>query len=135
MKTRYDLVHEGGYLFRHLFGIAADAKLLTRYRDANLLLKVSVEDGVTGSLMVMIERDLDVAAIEYILRLQNRGNPVSCKVAIATYLAEGDPRYNRIFQTRSSGIGKGIFMMLKIAFSIVTSLAKGKYLVWRYRLG
>lgn len=135
MNNQYDLLHEGSYLFRHLFKASPNAQLLTRYRKANLTLGLHKTDEVALNQAIMIDGNFDAVAIEYALRMRQRDNPLSRKMAILDYLAEVDCDHNSSFhQVKKGGLPMALAALFGVMVSTIYYLLKGRYLVWKYRL-
>lgn len=93
---------EVAYFHRRLFGAPVPQAVSDQYVLAHS--HVNPEAGAPRvNVSAIVERDLDVEAIEWYLRLRLGPNPLTRKLQILFYLVEVRPAYYRLFaETRPS---------------------------------
>jgi hypothetical protein len=87
-----ELIREGAYLSRRVFGVEPPPQLLERYVRANHTLlgegRTTESSPLAQALRHMVSARLDVEALEFALRLRQRSNLVTQKVHLLSYLIE-----------------------------------------------
>jgi len=132
IQSQEELIREGGFLFRKLFGDVAEAPLLPLYVAAHEALNLQVDPRFRRLLTVIIDHNLDALSIEYVLRLRVGENLLSTKIAILCYLAESSNTHWRRFWSESANVTACLFIIVRIFFEIPFRYLKGNILVRRY---
>lgn len=109
-------------------------EVIARYVNANQMYLSSINYQKINSIEQIINRQLDVEAIEYVFRIINRKNILTTKIQILFYLIEVRSQYFEYFfncrADRLRALASFTHSLLLAAFKFV----KGKYLIWKYDL-
>ena len=84
------------------------------------------------NLSLICRNKLDAESIEYATR--SRKTLLTKKFTLLTYLAEIDSSNYSTFVNQQSNFIAGFLLLALAVLRAPWKLAKGKYLVWRYRL-
>lgn len=133
-QTDEELLGEGAYLFGRFFNTEPPALILKRYVDAHRSLGLSVTEKWENTLSLIVRKNIDPQAVEYVLRLRRGKNPLSVKIALLHYLAEANRAYWSYFCTDKKSSAAALGAVFFIAFDTVYRYLKGCYLVKRYAL-
>lgn len=132
-ETRTRLQAEGVYLHRAVFGFEPAAEIVERYAAANIqcLGKLAHEQYRVDRI---IERKLDVEAVECAMRHRDPGNLLTCKLQVLLYLVEVRRGYYRLFFNEKSTPIAG---KVRICLAVIRSaykIVKGHVLIRRHKL-
>ncbi len=131
---RCELHREARYLYRCFFNDSADVVLLDRYARAHERYGIK-ENKMERRIMYKLQSlHLDAEAVEYVLRLKDRGNILTRKVAILHFLAECEPtRSGDFFNSQDVGPRVCLYLFGLLGHT-VRCFVKGRILVRRYGL-
>lgn len=131
---RRELRREANYLYRCFFKDSADGVLLDRYARAHERYGIK-ENKMEQQIMYKLQSlFLDAEAVEYILRLKDRGNILTRKTEILHFLAECEPtRSGDFFNSRDVGLRAWLYLIGALGHT-VRCFVKGCILVRRYSL-
>lgn len=122
------LAREAQFIHRKLFHGRPSAEALEHYRKAHEVLKIPR----TELLEKIIDKNLDMEAIEFVLRKKNR--ILTQKILLMCYFAELDPVSVRYFiAEKNNWFGGGCALVFHVLRTIYKFFV-GKYLVFRYGL-
>jgi SAM-dependent methyltransferase len=129
-----ELRREAQYLYRRFFGDSADAALQERYARAHERYGITENHAERRMMHLLQSRQLDAEAVEYALRLKDRGNILTRKVEILHFLAECETsRSDDFFNARD--VGPRVWLDLFGALgNTVRCFLKGHILIRRYGL-
>ena len=128
------LFRESDFLHRAIFKSPITEKLALRYGEMHQHLFLHVPFRLQESLRRIMEKRLDVEAVEVALRNKKSPHLLSQKMQALAYLAEATEGYYGYFVNESESRVPGF---LTVAYQVLRTAykkAKGKLLVWRYRL-
>jgi len=129
------LQRECSYLYRSLFGASASDALLKEYQRAHLVRPHLAKAGKVN-LPRIIERELDVEAIEFALR--RRRSPdltlLSEKFELLSYLAEFEPKAADLFVRGRPAWLRGFLSLAWVTVRSVYKLLLGTALIRRHSL-
>ncbi len=129
------LAREARTLHRALFGGTIPEEVVQRYIRAHDVCPAARTEGARRALDIILSRNLDAEAIEYVLRLR-KGNPaLTQKFQILFYLVEVRSAYYGCFVNERPGSVRAAWEMLLAVVRSLVKFVKGCYLVRRYRLG
>jgi SAM-dependent methyltransferase len=131
---RRELHSEAQYLYRCYFGDSADVVLRDRYARAHE--RYGIKESRTEQRMMcnMKSFQLDAEAVEYVLRLKDRGTILTRKVEILHFLAECEPtRSGDFFNSRDVGPRAWLYLLGALGHT-VRCFVKGHILLRRYGL-
>lgn len=131
---RSELHSEARYLYRCFFKDSVDVVLLDRYARAHEIYGIK-ENEMDRRIMYKLQSlHLDAEAVEYVLRLKNRGNILTRKVEILHFLAECESnRSGDFFNSRDVGLKAWLYLFRALGRTI-RCFVKGRILVRRYGL-
>jgi SAM-dependent methyltransferase len=131
---RRELHREAQYLYSSFFCDSADVVLRDRYARAHERYGIR-ENQVERRMMYKLQSlHLDAEAVEYFLRLKDRGNILTRKVEILHFLAECEPpRSGDFFNSRNVGPRAWLYLFGALGRT-VRCFVKGRILVRRYGL-
>lgn len=131
---RCELHREAHYLYRCFFNGSPDVVLKDRYARAHERYCIK-ENNMERRIMYDLQSlHLDAEAVEYVLRLKNRGNILTRKVEILHFLAECEPSRSGDF-FNSQDVGPRVWLYLfGLLGHTVRCFVKGHILVKRYDL-
>lgn len=133
-QTDEELLGEGAYLFGRFFNTEPSALILKRYVEAHRALSLSVTEQWKNTLSLIVRKNIDPQAVEYVMRLRSGKNPLSVKIALLHYLAEANRAYWSYFCTDKKSSITAMCALFFIAVDTVYRYLKGYYLVKRYAL-
>lgn len=121
----FDFIHE------KIFSKKYHPKLKDKYLKAinNIIPPISPED--ENFLTKIISNNMDIEAIEFVLRLKDKQNFLTYRFFTIIYLAEA---YSLYFNNYYNEKNKRIYTFLKlpiIGFNLILKLIKGHYILWR----
>ena len=117
--ARQYLEREGGIIYRALLGKDPAAVLVERYAEANLR-KFGEEKSM--ELRRLVERGVDIEALEFAWRLRDPLNLLTGKVHVMIYLAEARPEnFPLFFNTRK----RRLIACMVIPWHFLRSVYKG----------
>lgn len=126
------LKREANYFYRTLFGRTPNPLLVERYISAHNFCCFVKSPEQQIDLSLICRNKLDAESIEYATR--SRKTLLTKKFTLLTYLAEIDSENYSTFVNQKSNFFIGFFLLGLAVLRAPLKLAKGKYLVWRYRL-
>lgn len=127
-ERRTRLEAEARHLYRRLFGGEATAEVAQRYVEAHERFSFVETEPELALVRAVVQRGLNVEAVEYVLRLRHKDNVLSRKVAVLHYLAECRPELFGLFLNTRPGLARGACSLL-LALARVPLL----YLVGRFQ--
>lgn len=131
---RSELRREAHYLYRCFFKDSANVMLQDRYARAHERYGIK-ENNMERRIMYDLQSlHLDAEAVEYVLRLKDRGNILTRKVEILHFLAECEPtRYGDFFNSQDVGPRVWLYLFGLLGHTI-RCFVKGHVLVRMYGL-
>jgi hypothetical protein len=127
-----DLKHEAAFFHHCLFRSPIPEVVARRYASAH--------DSCLGQSLPMqqirtetiVQRRLDVEAIELALRLRHRQNVLTVKLHILCYLCEPHAAYADIFVNRRAGTLRALGSLSCQSLRSIWKLIRGTYLIGRF---
>jgi hypothetical protein len=130
-----DLVREGVYLSRQVFGVAPSSRLVERYASASRsLLRDPTQARLAAALHQAVREEWDVEALELALRLRNRSNLVTQKVHLLSYLIETQVAGSAAYLNDRSTPVRAYLVLAAHAVRALWKLAWGTVLMKRLRI-
>lgn len=131
----FDLVDEANFFNHQVFSGKLTPEIISQYVKAHeFVLKSPAVTIKKIDLSLIIDKSLDLEAIEYALRLKFRDNLITKKIHILSYLLEANRDYNSLYFNEKAGFLKGFIIL---GYHVVRScylFIKGSYLINRYNL-
>jgi SAM-dependent methyltransferase len=125
------LENEARYLHRMFFKTDAPPEVIERYVAANRVCFPDADPESRRMIDTILERRLDLEAIELVLRLRGRGGVLTKKIQILFYLIEVRSQYYRYFVNQTDAFWPALAAVLFSVVRTVYQLGKGSILVWR----
>lgn len=123
---------EANFFYQTLFGKPPSPLLIERYIAAHNFCCFVRSPEQQINLSLICRNNLDAESIEYATR--SRKTLLTKKFTLLTCLAEIDSENYPTFVNQQSNFAIGFFLLGLAVVRAPWKLAKGKYLVWRYRL-
>ena len=128
-QHRPALEREAGYFHFYFFRRLAPPIVVERYVAANQLCSADIDDNTSRLLESIVNRHLDVEAIELFLRLFRRNPALTRKIQILFYLVEVRAEYYGYFVNRHPGLARALARSVGALTGAVWKYIKGWYLV------
>ena len=103
------LQQEACYLYPFFFGCCPDPQVIKRYVLAHAHFKIDEADAECKVMETLMKQRLNAEAVEFLLRLRNRENSLTRKVAVLHYIAECRPELHALFVNERPGFLRGLF--------------------------
>ena len=132
MHVTQELCREAEFFHERIFGQPIPDEIRARYVRANGMLLKDTEAVRQVRINLILERSMDVEAIEFALRRRAPQNLLTKKLLILCYLAESRSDYYTRFVNEQE---KSYRAYLELSVSTLRSLyklLKGRWLIWRY---
>ena len=126
------LAEEAKYLHAALFGGEADALTVARYEAAHA--RLFAGDTPSETMATVIERRLDVEAVEFALRRRESGVELTRKVRILCYFAEARAAHLAEFVNLEPSRTRAWTALAAALLRVPWKLAKGEYAIRRHGL-
>lgn len=134
MERREQLEQEATYLHAAFFDDAGDNDTINRYVAVHEHFQMQDLPQDRRLLDILQANNLDVEAVEYVLRLRNRNNALTRKVEILHYLAECQPQRSGDFINDKDERIIGWTRLFCAAGRMFFCLIYGSYLARKYDL-
>lgn len=132
------LAHEAEYFHQSLFQKIIPRELCSRYIESHRFIFKQGEEQIRMQELRLVEKivdhQLDIEAIELVLRRYSPQNLLTQKIHILLYLAENDPKYYSHFYNKCRRHFFSFFILGFYLLQSVFKFLKGKFLIWRYNL-
>lgn len=128
------LEREAQYLHDHFFSEKIHREVLSRYVEANRRCLPYVDTQSAGMIDKIVSCELDVEAIEFVLRLKKRDNFLTRKIEILFFLVEVRSQYFGYFFNCKEDMLSAIRSLIISIMTTPYKYVKGKYLSWKYKL-
>lgn len=129
-----NLLKEANY-FLNILKIKHSDDVIDRYIKAHKYVFRSPEIEILHvDLKTIIQKKLDLEAIEFALRFSNKDNLLTKKIHMLIYILESKQKYNDLFLNYEKNFLKGFSLLIFYTLRSIYLLSKGKYLIWRYDL-
>jgi hypothetical protein len=115
-------------LHRALFGREAPDEVRLQY--ATVLRRAALADTPRCDLAGLIERGVDLEAMEAALRRRNPGNALTQRFRVLCYLTEARPEYFERFVNETPAPVIGTLTLVVLTVRSLYKLAKGHLLLW-----
>lgn len=125
------LSSEAQYFHQCLFAGKLDGAVVARYVQANEVFFKNIDSTFVQKI---IEKKLDVQAVELVLRHQNSQNILTKKIQILLYLLEVRSAYLPYFLNDQDRFFSAIFILAQSLLRTAYQYVKGRFLVWRHEL-
>jgi len=125
------LERESRYIHRTFFKTDPPPEVVERYVAANRVCFPDADPGTRRLIDAILERRLDLEAIELALRLRGKGGILTRKIQILFYLIEVRSDYYGYFVNQQAAFGKALRALLLSAVKSLFQFCKGSILVWR----
>jgi len=122
------------FFYRRIFDSPLPEEVREKYVAANLMLCNSRVNLSAIRLDLIMQRSLDVEALEFVLRRRNPQNILTIKLLIIHYLTEARSSYFDFFVNESNRPVSAFAELTFHCFRSLYKLAKGRYLLWRYNV-
>ena len=127
-----ELSREAEVFHQAIFGRPIPADILKAFVSANQILLQDPSNVIPVKIDTIIERSLDVEAIEFALRRRNPQNLLTKKLLILCYLAESRSAYFTTFVNQEHQPVKGFIKLSIATLRSVYKLLKGHFLIRIY---
>ena len=124
---------QANYLHRALFGRDAPDEVRRQY--ASVLQRAALSEIPRCDLARLIERNIDLEAVEFALRRRNPANSLTQRFRVLCYLAEARPEYFHRFVNESPARVAGPLTLGFLTLRSLYKLAKGRVLLWIHHVG
>jgi SAM-dependent methyltransferase len=125
------LEKEVKYFHRAIFKTDPPSEVIERYVAANRVCFPEADLEARRTIDTILDRRLDLEAIEFVLRLRGRGGVLTKKIQILFYLIEVRSQYYRYFVNQREAFWPALAALLFSMMRTVYQLVKGSILVWR----
>lgn len=127
------LLLEASYIHRSIFKDDILAEIAEKYIESHKFLDLKTSPEQDNSLNTIIQKKLDIEAIELVIRRKHNKHPLSKKIHTLCYLVENHYCYSSMFINETDCTLKAWFaLIVEIALHSIFKFIKGKYLLWRY---
>lgn len=139
MQEYDELIQEGSYLFRCLFGMTPHPVLLQRYAAAHVARAFAPDALWQARLRLMRCQNMDAEALEFVWRMLYGDNPLTVKAGMLAYLAECQPEYWTSFdagtvpENRVYAFTGALCGLIRAGLRTVVCASKGFYLTRKIR--
>lgn len=107
------LAREARALHALVFGAAPTERLISRYVDVHAQRLDAAPSSLPVDVAALLDRDVDLEAVELALRLRDPGNTLSRKLRALCYLAEAEaPGYAQLVSHRDAPVA-GFFGLVR----------------------
>jgi len=127
-----ELSREAEFFHEKIFGRAMPAEIGAAYVSANRMLLKDAPNLAPVRMELILERAMDVEAIEFALRRRVPQNVLTKKLLILCYLAESRNDYFATFVNEQHQPFRAFFKLSLYTFRSLYKLLKGRCLVWMY---
>jgi hypothetical protein len=124
---------QANYLHRALFGREAPDEV--RWQYARVLHRAALVETPRCDLARLMEREVDVEAMEVALRRRNPSNSLTQRFRVLCYLTEARPEYFDRFVNETPALVVGTLTLWFLTLRSLYKLAKGDFLVWVHDVG
>lgn len=127
-----ELSREAEFFHEKIFGRAMPAEIGAAYVSANRMLLKDATNLAPVRMELILERAMDVEAIEFALRRRIPQNVLTKKLLILCYLAESRNDYFATFVNEQHQPFRAFFKLSLYTFRSLYKLLKGRCLIWMY---
>ena len=127
-----ELFREAEFFHQAIFGRPIPTDIRDAFVSANKILLQDTSKVTPVKIDLIVERSLDVEAIEFALRRSNPQNLLTKKLLILCYLTESRSAYFTTFVNEQHQPVKGFIKLSFATFRSVYKLLKGRFLIRVY---
>jgi hypothetical protein len=124
---------EANRLHRAFFGCDAPVEVQRQYASA--LAAAGIADCADPVLAGLLERRVDLEALEIALRRRSQGNPLTQRFHVLCYLVEARPDYFDRFVNERPRFASGVLTLVLHVARSAYKLIKGGCLLWVHHVG
>jgi hypothetical protein len=128
------LEQEAAYIHERFFGAPAPGEVAARYAAAHRQYGIVADEGQRRRIEIILDRRLDIEAIELALRIGRRDRFLTAKIQVLFYLVEVRAAYYHRFVNTEARRACAWWAIAKAVPATAWKYAKGKWLVRRYGL-
>lgn len=126
------LLNEAEFFHQAIFGCSVPTDIREAFVLANQMLLKDVGNATQVNIDLILERSLDVEAIEFALRRRNPQNLLTKKLLILCYLTESRGAYFTTFVNEQYRPARAFIKLSFATFRSVYKLVKGQCLIRIY---
>jgi hypothetical protein len=126
------LAREAEYLHRKIFDGPIPEALRASYVAANRAVASGGPGPAVAKMALIVERALDVEALELALRRRERRNSLTAKLLILLYLAEARGSHFHFFVNEERARARSFCLLALHALRSLYKLLKGAYLIRKH---
>lgn len=127
-----ELLNEAEFFHQAIFGCSVPTDIREAFVSANQMLLKDVGNATRVNIDLILERSLDVEAIEFALRRRSPQNLLTKKLLILCYLTESRSAYFTTFVNEQYAPIRGFIKLLFATFRSMYKLVKGQCLIRIY---